>query len=212
MSDHLFFAEHEGECEDAPYAWLDEWLCEYVDGTMDPAVEATFEEYVQANPDLKEHIEQLRHTRNLLCECRLPQQPSDAKKAQLCSRVECEMLRTQQSLGETLKEHPTTLGVASSVAVALVVGLFMSTMWLEPNHLIDDPTSDSPSAPQATARSSSSAAATPVFTPWLTWHEPAPATDAPRPTYTLPAGPMSPNPAMHLASDSLSLNVFLSAR
>ncbi|WP_176521845.1 hypothetical protein [Longimonas halophila] len=22
---------------DPPYGWIDEWLCEYVDGTMDPA-------------------------------------------------------------------------------------------------------------------------------------------------------------------------------
>jgi len=46
------------------YEWLDEWLCEYVDGTMDPSVEAVFEQYVEANPELQAHIERLRQTRD----------------------------------------------------------------------------------------------------------------------------------------------------
>ena len=56
----------------------DEFLCEYVDGTMDPLVRHVFEEYVRVNPGMEEHIEQLRNTRRLLCRyaCRC-QAPSD---------------------------------------------------------------------------------------------------------------------------------------
>ncbi len=54
----------------------DEFLCEYVDGTMDPLVRNVFEEYVRVNPGMEEHIECLRRTRRLLCRyacrCRAP--------------------------------------------------------------------------------------------------------------------------------------------
>ena len=54
----------------------DEFLCEYVDGTMDPLVRNAFEEYVRVNPGMEEHIECLRRTRRLLCRyacrCRAP--------------------------------------------------------------------------------------------------------------------------------------------
>lgn len=59
--------------EDGASAGLDEFLCEYVDGTMDPAVRAAFEEYLRLNPSLYEHIDCLRETRSMLCRygCRL---------------------------------------------------------------------------------------------------------------------------------------------
>jgi ferric-dicitrate binding protein FerR (iron transport regulator) len=57
---------------DGSYEWIGEWLCEYVDGTMDPSMQAVFEEYIEANPELAAHIERLCRTRSLLgsCECR----------------------------------------------------------------------------------------------------------------------------------------------
>jgi anti-sigma factor RsiW len=45
---------------------LDELLCEYVDGTMDPDVCRVFEEYLQANPGIAAQVEDLKHTRSLL--------------------------------------------------------------------------------------------------------------------------------------------------
>ncbi|MEX1055638.1 MAG: hypothetical protein WED81_06380, partial [Rhodothermales bacterium] len=45
----------------------DEFLCEYVDGTMDPVVKQVFEEYLHSNPDLQAHVECLRNTRMILC-------------------------------------------------------------------------------------------------------------------------------------------------
>lgn len=50
-----------------PDEQLDEFMCEYVDGTMDPAVRAAFEEYLQANPGLAAHVRCLCQTRSMLC-------------------------------------------------------------------------------------------------------------------------------------------------
>lgn len=46
---------------------LDEFLCEYVDGTMEAAARASFEEYLAQNPDLAAHVRGLVLTRSLLC-------------------------------------------------------------------------------------------------------------------------------------------------
>lgn len=109
--------------ENCPYSWLNEWLCEYVDGTMDPSLQAVFEEYVRANPELEEHIERLRHTRELLCRCSDQHHVTDEMRARVQGQVECEMLRSPRSLSGTVKRYPVTT-VASSVVVALVVGMF----------------------------------------------------------------------------------------
>lgn len=58
---------HSAGDEEGTYSPLDELLCEYVDGTMDPVVREAFEEYLCAHPELRDHIECLRHTRSLLC-------------------------------------------------------------------------------------------------------------------------------------------------
>ncbi len=137
------------------YEWLDEWLCEYVDGTMDPSLEAVFEEYVEANPELKAHIERLRQTRELLCNCDLPTEPSTEAQAEVCNEVECDMLESSASLSDVASERPVaTLGLASSVAVALVIGFLAGSMYVAPPPAPPVAESDAagaePSAAQAT--------------------------------------------------------------
>jgi len=111
-----------GNC---PYSWLNEWLCEYVDGTMDPSLRRVFEKYVQANPELKAHVERLRRTRELLCAC--SEGPRQEAPDDVCARVqeqvECDMLRSPRSLEEALRERPVA-ALASTLVVALVVGMF----------------------------------------------------------------------------------------
>lgn len=135
MNDHAFLPPKDGD--DASYAWLDEWLCEYVDGTMDPSLKANFEKYIEANPELKSHIEQLNETRDLLGQRGGPEPPSKEKRERVCRRVrsrvcrkvECDMLRSQESLGRLLQDHSrAALGIASSMAVALVVGIFTGAL------------------------------------------------------------------------------------
>lgn len=126
------------------YEWLDEWLCEYVDGTMDPSLEAVFEEYVEANPELKAHIQRLEQTRELLCNCNLPAEPTEETQAEVCNEVECDMLQSSASLADVASERPVaTLGFASSVAVALVIGFLAGSMYV-------GPPPSSPAAPEAT--------------------------------------------------------------
>ncbi len=84
----------EGYCsgrDDAgSFADLDEYLCEYVDGTMDRTVREVFEEYVRATPALAEHIEQLRATRAVLCAyADHIHAPADLQR-RLQSRLRCE--------------------------------------------------------------------------------------------------------------------------
>ena len=72
MNDHPTAAVrmHEGYYPDSyeqPDDQLDEFLCEYVDGTMDPAVKAAFEEFLEANPTLAAHARCLCRTRSMLC-------------------------------------------------------------------------------------------------------------------------------------------------
>lgn len=124
------------------YEWLDEWLCEYVDGTMDPSLEAVFEQYVEANPDLKAHVERLRQTRDLLCGCDLPEEPSSEAQSEVCSDIEGDLLQSASPLSEAVHHRPVaTLGIASSVVVALVVGFLAGSMFVEPAALSPTPLS-----------------------------------------------------------------------
>lgn len=130
--------EHQLGENSCPYSWLNEWLCEYVDGTMDPSLRRVFEKYVEANPDLKAHIERLRHTRDLLCQCRepvdddVPEAVPEAVRARVREKVECDLLRTPHSLQDAIKERPMTAFVSSFV-VALVVGLFAGAALFGPD-------------------------------------------------------------------------------
>ena len=137
--------------EDCPYSWLNEWLCEYVDGTMDPSLEAVFEEYIEANPDLKAHIERLKHTRDLLGQCR-EEPPPDAPAEAVCARVrrqvETEMLCATDSVAEVIAKRPLA-ALTSTMAVALVVGLFAGATLLAPS----DSATSSPEASTAATES-----------------------------------------------------------
>jgi hypothetical protein len=120
--------------EEQPYCWINEWLCEYVDGTMNPALEAVFTSYVEANPDLKAHIEELQHTRNLLNQCGLPNDAPATHRAQtnVCDRVESDLLCSKLSLQEALDQRPQfTAGLVASVVAALMIGVFVGATMVD---------------------------------------------------------------------------------
>jgi len=125
------------------YEWLDEWLCEYVDGTMDPSVEAVFEQYVEANPKLKAHVERLRQTRELLCGCEEADASPTRTAVEATREVEEEVLRdsvpglfAEQNAGRPV----AAFGLASSIVVALVVGFLAGSMLVDPATLSSGPT------------------------------------------------------------------------
>ena len=161
-TENPFEGDVSGSGDDAPYEWLDEWLCEYVDGTMDPSIEAVFEQYVEANPELKAHVERLQETRELLCNCGLSEEPSTEVQAEICSEVECDMLRSAPPMSEQLSNRPiAVVGIASFVVAALVIGFLAGMMVVEPassvsaatsNTTIERVASDAPPVPPQRSR------------------------------------------------------------
>jgi len=152
MNDQEFDFPGDAPDSEPEYEWLDEWLCEYVDGTMDPALETVFEEYVEANPELKAHVENLQETRDLLSKSSELKKASRKAQARVCSRVECEMLRSQTSLSDAFSDRTrAVVGVASSIVVALVVGFFAGAVFFSPDgaHVSLTPSSPSATAPTA---------------------------------------------------------------
>lgn len=102
----------------------DEFLCEYVDGTMDPVVKEVFEEYIRANPDLRDHIECLRHTRLLLCRygCRC-HAPNDLQD-QLRRKITCDLLSDGVPFHIPAADRLKAVGTVScALAVLLMLGL-----------------------------------------------------------------------------------------
>lgn len=102
----------------------DEFLCEYVDGTMDPVVRVAFEEYLQANPQVAEHVRRLRNTRQLLCQygcrCTAPQ----GLQARLRRELACEMVRAQMPLFPAVTSNlRSAAAFTSAMVVMLVVGM-----------------------------------------------------------------------------------------
>jgi len=97
---------------------LDEFLCEYVDGTMDPVVREVFEEYVRDNPDLAEHVKCLCEAREALihssCACRLK---ADFLE-RLRRRLTVEQARTEKTV---LPDIVSQLGYLAAFTSALVV-------------------------------------------------------------------------------------------
>ena len=114
---------NEEERED-PYPWLHEFLCEYVDGTMDPAARAAFEQYVRGNPQLARHVERLCQARQMLCQhgCRLHAPPDIRDR--LHRRLAGEVMRTQPPLPPTLAHRLGSVASFTSVmALVLIVGM-----------------------------------------------------------------------------------------
>ena len=135
--------------EEPSYEWLDEWLCEYVDGTMDPSLEAVFETYVEANPDLKAHVERLQETRDLLCNCGLPREPAPEIEAEVSRAVEGELPGPPGEAEEPDQRPPVaTVGLVSSVTAALLVGFLVGAVVVGP---LPDAEPAGPTAPSRVA-------------------------------------------------------------
>jgi len=109
--------------EPAAYAWIEEFLCEYVDGTMDPAARLAFEEYLRGNPDLLNHVECLCEARQMLCHygcCHAP----GGFQTRFRQRLACEMMHAQrpamQSVANRLSEYANW---TSAMLIIVIVGM-----------------------------------------------------------------------------------------
>lgn len=119
-----------------PYYWLNEWLCEYVDGTMDPSVRLVFEEYLEANPELADHVERLCRTRSMLCRCAESGTPSEGMRARLQQRIREEDATEQRTEEEDVLPLASStrmaMAIASAMVVMLGVGMFVGAAVFTP--------------------------------------------------------------------------------
>ncbi|GMQ83117.1 MAG: hypothetical protein BMS9Abin05_2599 [Rhodothermia bacterium] len=102
---------------------LDELLCEYVDGTMDPTVQAVFEEYLESNPDLAAHVRCLCDTRNMLCRVGAYRCASVSLQAQLRIKLANELVRKSRSSAAVWTRLGNAALLTSTVGLVLIVGM-----------------------------------------------------------------------------------------
>lgn len=119
-----------GDCSSS---WLDELLCEYVDGTMDRAVRMAFEECLSTDPVLAQQVERLRRTRSLLCRHGCQVRTPHGLQARVRRRLAQEMMHPQPSY---FSQNALRVGVyvaaGSVIAAAVMVGVLVGTSWLAP--------------------------------------------------------------------------------
>lgn len=125
---------------DFSYSWLDELLCEYVDGTMDRAVRQAFEEYLHTDPVLAQQVECLRCTRTLLCRHGCQVHAPQGLQARVRRRLAWEMMHPQPfpRAASRLNAFVAVGSVAAAVVMAsLLVG---AVLLAEQPSSVADPT------------------------------------------------------------------------
>ncbi len=99
---------------------MDEFLCEYVDGTMDYSVRAAFEECLKCDSSLAKKVKHLRGTRRLLSKHSF-RAPKDLRRRVRMRLSECLPFATQ------VRPPHTSILVGTATAVALAVALVAGT-------------------------------------------------------------------------------------
>jgi anti-sigma factor RsiW len=102
---------------------LDELLCEYVDGSMDPDVRVVFEEYLATDAKLAAHVRQLCETRNMLCSFGACKCASAGLQAQLRVRLAGEFARKNRSSLVISSRLGRVALLTSAVGLTLIVGM-----------------------------------------------------------------------------------------
>ena len=110
------------ELPEQPDEQLDEFLCEYVDGTMDPAVRAAFEEFLEANPSLAAHARCLCHTRSMLCSYG-GRHAGATLEEQIRQRVAGELTRKARVEATFLSRLGKAAMATSVVSLMLILGM-----------------------------------------------------------------------------------------
>ena len=117
-------------CPDACYPWLTDFLCDYVDGTMEPQARAMFEECLTTNPELQAHVVSLTQARTTLGRYgRHVEAPTDlhrALHARLSTDCRCAQAYAacRRSSDEESAPSMSAIGVSALVAVLMVSALF----------------------------------------------------------------------------------------
>ncbi|MXZ17227.1 MAG: hypothetical protein F4069_08845 [Rhodothermaceae bacterium] len=101
-------------------SWMDEFLCEYVDGTMDYSVRAVFEECLECDSRLAKKVKHLRGTRRLLSEHSF-RAPKDLRKRVRTRLSQCLPFATP------VRPPHTSILVGTVAAIALAAALVAGT-------------------------------------------------------------------------------------
>ena len=112
---------YDPDYSEQPDEQLDEFLCEYVDGTMDPSVRAAFEEYLEANPRLAAHARCLCRTRSMLCSYG-GRHGGETLEEQIRHRVACELNRKNRSEATLVSRLGTAAMMTSIFSLLLILG------------------------------------------------------------------------------------------
>lgn len=107
---------------DEKYPWLSEFICEYVDDTMDPDARALFEEYLHADPSLQHYVRSLRTTRRMLqhhgCKLHAP----CSLQQQLRARIAMEQEAERPVLAPSAPRESTTPLLLMALIVVSLLG------------------------------------------------------------------------------------------
>ncbi|HET6567605.1 MAG TPA: hypothetical protein VFG50_06545 [Rhodothermales bacterium] len=126
---HMYVGYDDSGEQGCPYSDLDEYLCEYVDGEMDTAVRAVFEEIIRRDPALAVHVEHLQETRAILCDY----SHRVGAPCSLHARLHRELSR-ELAANEHLIDFPASLRLnrvatyASALVLALTIGFYVTDM------------------------------------------------------------------------------------
>jgi hypothetical protein len=104
---------------------MDEFLCEYVDGAMDPVVLEAFEEYLRANPSMAEHVQCLCQAKRFLSQ----QGSCPHATGRLQERLRSAIAREQ--LGQSSAMLGSRLGsvawITSAAGMMMMLGMLFGT-------------------------------------------------------------------------------------
>jgi len=113
---------YDPDYSEQPDDQLDEFLCEYVDGTMDPSVRAAFEEYLEANPTLADHARCLCRTRSMLSSYG-GRHGGETLEEQIRHRVACELNRKNRSEATLVSRLGSAAMLTSIFSLVLILGM-----------------------------------------------------------------------------------------
>ncbi|MFT5144447.1 MAG: hypothetical protein ACI80V_003588 [Rhodothermales bacterium] len=104
---------------------MDEFLCEYVDGVMDPVVLRAFEEYLRANPEMAAHAQCLCQAKRLLSQQCACHHGTNALQQNLRIAI------AREQLGNSAGSMASGLGsfawVTSAAGLMLILGMVFGT-------------------------------------------------------------------------------------
>jgi hypothetical protein len=100
---------------------MDEFLCEYVDGTMDHRVRVVFEEYLAVDPLLAAHVRRLQETRALLCSYRCSLHAPGNFNRRLYREMTSEWMSSMRPPDSEAPDRLRHVAGLTSVAVALAL-------------------------------------------------------------------------------------------